>query len=163
MEFKATCDNWAKGSTIFVTVLFTFFIVMGFVNHENGEKTAWIQAIGLSSLYVAVYLFSPKKYTVTLGGLIIHRPAKNIMIGKSQIKSVRILDKKSINNALRTFGVGGMFGYYGFFRNAGFGRMTWYVTRTDKVVLIRTIKGKQIVISPDDCEKFIEAITRIIE
>ena len=56
---------------------------------------------------------------------------------------------------IRTFGVGGLFGYYGQFYNSKIGSMTWYATRQNNTVLVRTIDNKNIVLTPDEPEKFV--------
>ena len=33
--------------------------------------------------------------------------------------------------------------------------MTWYATRQDRTVLVETVDGKKIIITPDEAEKFV--------
>ena len=68
-----------------------------------------------------------------------------------------MIDKKDIRNCVRTFGVGGLFGYYGCFANFTFGSMTWYATRKDKAVLITTNTNKKVLVTPNDPVAFIAA------
>ncbi len=70
-----------------------------------------------------------------------------------------MLDKEKIGWAIRTFGVGSLFGYYGKFANTKLGSMTWYATRKDKTVLVRTIDNKKIILTPDEPEKFVADLT----
>jgi hypothetical protein len=69
------------------------------------------------------------------------------------------LDKEKIGWAIRTFGVGGLFGYYGKFANTKLGSMTWYATRKDRAILVRTIDNKKIILTPDEPEKFVADFT----
>ncbi len=59
---------------------------------------------------------------------------------------------------IRTFGVGGLFGYYGEFVNWKLGNMTWYATRRDKTVLIETVDDKKLIVTPDEPEAFIKQL-----
>lgn len=79
----------------------------------------------------------------------------DIRIERSHIKSLQLLDKKKLKGAIRTFGVGGLFGYYGKFANSTLGSMTWYATRMDKAILIETIANKKIIVTPDEPEKLV--------
>lgn len=45
--------------------------------------------------------------------------------------------------------------YYGSFANLSLGRVTWYATRRDKPVLIRTTNYKKIIVSPNEVKAFI--------
>ena len=87
--------------------------------------------------------------------LIVHRLLLNVKIDRTQIKSVELIDKEKIKTSLRTFGVGGLFGYFGNFVNMDLGKMTWYATRRDKVVLVQTIDNRKIILTPNEPEKFV--------
>ena len=58
----------------------------------------------------------------------------------------------------RTFGVGGLYGYYGKFYNRTFGSMTWYATRRDKLVLVKFQNKKKIILTPDEPVALIAAL-----
>lgn len=64
--------------------------------------------------------------------LVIHRAFLDIKIDRSQIASLELLDKEKVAGSIRTFGVSGLFGYYGKFANTNIGSMTWYATRRNK-------------------------------
>ncbi len=55
------------------------------------------------------------------------------------------------------FGIGGLFGYVGYFRNSILKGYKAYVTHRDKTVVITT-EEEQVVISPDDPEAFVASI-----
>ena len=86
---------------------------------------------------------------------IIHRLIKDVKIDRKNIKSIELIDRQKISWSLRTFGIGGLFGYFGNFANSKMGRMTWYATRRDRTVLVVTNGGKKIILTPDDPEKLI--------
>lgn len=64
---------------------------------------------------------------------------------------------------IRTFGNGGLFGYFGKFYNAAFGKMTWYATRRNNYLVLSTSENGKIVLTPDNLEmaKEIERLTQV--
>ena len=138
-----------------------FLIVIGMssyalrelLNADGDSKTIFIQS-GIIFLNVTVivvsYLFSVKKYSVTVDELIIHRAIKNRVIKIIDITEIKTVDADDLSGTIRTFGNGGLFGYYGKYYNSKFGNMIWYVTQRRNRILIETNQGKKIIISPDD-------------
>ncbi|HMI07669.1 MAG TPA: PH domain-containing protein [Flavobacterium sp.] len=155
MEFKASYGLMTKIVTAAIALLFTGLIVFGAGSSES-SRTAY-GAIFLIMVFGICLILSPRGYSVTKDELLIHRLIGNVHIKKADIKSVATLEKDDVRYAIRTFGVGGLFGYYGKFYNSRFGHMTWYMTRSDRPVLITTVKGKKIVLSPDEVGSFTAA------
>ena len=60
----------------------------------------------------------------------------------------------SAGNTIRLLGVGGVFGYIGWFRTKGIGTFRSYVTDTKKVFLIYRVKGMPIAISVSEPDEF---------
>jgi len=158
MEFKASLGISAKIITIGITCLFTALIIWPvFTISDNGVPSLIYVPTALGLIYFGVLLYSPRKYSITENAFVVHRFIGNYSIPKASIRSVEIL-QKGVPFAMRTFGVGGLFGYFGTFYNADMGNMQWYITRRDKTVLIKTSSGKKIVVSPDDAEQFVAAL-----
>jgi hypothetical protein len=93
--------------------------------------------------------------------LIIRRPVRDIIIERKNIKRVQPITKEQVKWHVRTFGVGGFFGYYGHFVNSKLGNMTWYATRRDNTIFIETVDDKKIVVTPDEPEVFISQLTEV--
>lgn len=157
MTFNTSLDKLAKGVTIGITILFASIIIMALYSAFNDEEKTipGYIIIELLLIYFFVYAFRPGNYTLTTDKLIVHRPLTNVNINLTEIKSVEQIDKEKLGQTLRTFGVGGLFGYFGKFANKKFGSMTWYATRRDKAVLITTVDNKRIVLTPDNPEEFV--------
>lgn len=156
MKYKASLDKLAWIVTIVVTVLFVgaAALQIGLMNQIDSIVPVTI-SIGLLLIYAIAFAFRPAGYTVSRDQLIIHRPLKNVTLAKSDIQTAQVITKKDIGWAVRTFGVGGLFGYYGKFANSTIGNMTWYATRMDKPVLITTVHDKKIIVTPDEPEQFV--------
>jgi hypothetical protein len=146
MVYKASLDKTAIIITNLVTLLFGALIVFNFILPL---------AILLMIIYLICLLLKPLNYEITGNELIIRRLIKSVHIDRSDIESLELLDKSKLRGTVRTFGVGGLFGWYGKFANSQLGDMTWYVTRRDKIVLINIKDGKKILISPDEAVAFL--------
>lgn len=158
MNFKVTPDKPVK--VITVIILLTFLLsISTLIGIFITEKMIILPvlAVFLVLVFFIAFAYRPISYTVTKEQLIINRLAGAVVIPRSSIKSVAIIHRNVVDGSLRTFGVGGLFGYYGRFSNAKFGAMTWYVRRMDHLVFINTVEEK-ILVSPDDINGFAAAL-----
>lgn len=156
MKYKTSLGAWTKGITILVTILFAYIIFQQYAIIKDAGKA---DPIFTTTLLIAVYLialaFRPVYYKITNDKLIIHRLISNVKIDRQNIRMVEMIDKNKISWSLRSFGIGGLFGYFGNFANTKLGRMTWYATRRDRTVLVVTNDDKKIILTPDDPSKFV--------
>ena len=156
MTYKTSLDNLAKVVTIVISILFAAIIVgqISFIKDEEKFAPIFITIL-LLIIYFGTFSFRPICYKLTDDNLIIHRPLSDIKIDRSEIKSVERLDQSKLSWAVRIFGVGGFFGYWGKFSNTKLGSMTWYATRRNNAVMVTTIYNKKIVLTPNEPEKFV--------
>ena len=156
MEYKSSLDLLAKVITAAAIIILAAVSYASFKEllAADGDMTTILIRSGiilLSALILLVcYWLSPRKYFVDNKELVIERPAKDVHILISDIEEVRPVVKGEMRWTIRTFGVGGLFGYYGKYYNSTFGSMTWYTTQLKNRVLIQTKSGKKIIITPDD-------------
>jgi hypothetical protein len=66
------------------------------------------------------------------------------------MKEVRKLENFETRGTLRTFGVGGLFGYFGKFYIPSIGSCTFYATQSKNKILITTHNDHKIILTPDD-------------
>ncbi len=97
------------------------------------------------------WAYSPKEYILTDDAVVIKRPAKDIVIPYSSIKSVNKRDSLG-NRMIRQMGNGGLFSFSGTFRSREEGKMKMYVKNTNYVVIEA---GEKYVISPDERDEFL--------
>lgn len=156
MEYKASLDTMAKLMSAGVFVLFLGIGLMSVnaIRDAAGDKTALLIHGGVLLLFVAIllgsWLFAPQSYSLDTTALSINRPIGKVIINRSSIKEARMVGDGELKSTIRTFGNGGLFGYYGKYYNSTLGHMTWYLTQSKNRILIVTNEGKKIVISPDD-------------
>lgn len=103
-------------------------------------------------------LLAPRGYTIADGRLTIRRLVRPVEIPLASIQAVELLPAERLARSLRTLGSGGLFGYYGRFRNAALGDYRIYATRGDGYVLVRA--ALPYVLTPDSPDRFIEALNR---
>lgn len=151
--YSTSLDKLAKIITLFVTVLFLAIIIGQFFMSGTAPEDKIILVFVSFSLvltYALCYLFRPIEYQLTDSQLIIHRLLKDVVIERSDIADLRQLAPEQLSGSIRTFGVGGLFGYFGEFSNPKLGSMTWYATRRDNAILVTTNDNKRLLLTPDE-------------
>ena len=143
--YKASLDWSAKLVTAFVTVLFVSILVSFPMSISFG-----FTFVLLTTIYVFCYLYRPLEYVVGADKIIIKRPFRDKEIAITTIKDVYAIKKNSMGWMMKTFGNGGLFGFYGEFRSGRYGQMTWYATRRSNYVMLETTEHEKIVLTPDD-------------
>ena len=161
MKFKASLDTPAILVTALVFVIFAICIGIQLTLTNSGNSgISLLVTIILSATYAGAFLFRPLGYEISPDAVIIQRPVKNVQIPLHSVAGVELISRDQLRYTIRTFGVGGLFGYYGRFANRTIGSMTWYATRRDRNVLLTLGNGQKILLTPDEPEQFIRALTK---
>jgi hypothetical protein len=103
--------------------------------------------------------FAPRQYQITGDSILVGRLfAKDVKIPLSEVYSIEPVSYKYVfKKSIRIMGSGGGFGIYGDFSSPSLKYFKAYMTRRDKLVLVRT-PDKPFVLTPDDPEGFIAAV-----
>jgi Bacterial PH domain len=158
MKFAATTSASLKITTAVVSFLILGSAASCIIFFAIDKSIiSLVIAIILIGAYIVAYAYQPQYYVVGKDDLSIKRLSSNIVIPKSAVQSVSIIHRDMLDVSLRTFGVGGLFGYYGKFSNSKLGAMIRYIKRMDSLVLITT-SAEKIIVSPDDAEGFVKAL-----
>jgi hypothetical protein len=144
-SFTASYDSAAKSIS---TVVCVMFVVLGLATASVAVGFVFVAILAVS------FAWSPTGYSIGDGFLSIHRVIGNLRIPLASIREVRIASREDLEGALRVFGSGGLFGYYGIFRSPKLGKSMWFVTRHSHAVLVVSSAGN-FVVSPDDVDGFI--------
>lgn len=156
MEYKASFDTLSKVISVGVIILFVFIgmrSVKALLVAQGDTTTILIHSGILLFLFATLfisYLYSTQHYLITDNEFIIKRPIGERKILIADIAEIRLVEQSDMTGTIRTFGNGGIFGYYGKYHNKTFGSMTLYTTQQANRVFIRTKSGDKIIISPDD-------------
>jgi hypothetical protein len=108
--------------------------------------------------WLAALLLAPRGYSVEAGRLRIERLVAPIDIPLASIQSAARLEGEELAGSLRTIGSGGLFGYYGRFRNRSLGTYRMYATRGEDYVVVRA--DRPYVLTPDSPARFLDALER---
>ncbi len=154
MKYKATLGPTAIIITIVSTIILGgvigLLIRRMLMSEEMAEIiTALIVVIAIMALYVACYLYRPMFYLLDNEKIIIRRPIKDVTIQMKEITDAILIRKESMQWTERTGGNGGLFGFYGSYRN-NFGAITMYATKLDHYLLIETRDKDRYILTPDD-------------
>ena len=152
-EFQtAKMDRTTKMITVVVVVFLLLFPLSSFF-FEPPKLLITISSFIL--MYGAIFIsygFKPKRIAVSADQILIKNLYGSVLINIAEIESFGTIDKIGLN--LRTFGVGGLFGYFGYFN----GKEVWYVTNINKKVKIIVESGKVYIISPENPVEFVEEV-----
>lgn len=146
-HFKAPWETKLKVLTgIFLSVL-GFIIIF----HSNIFSTLFILAI-----IFGCAAFTVHGYSVQDGKLLVHRLGWAKEFDLKKLQKIDVTPDAMIGS-VRTWGIGGLFGYIGYFRNSTLGIYRAYATNSKNTVVLEFEKGK-IVVTPDSPKEFEEAI-----
>lgn len=148
MRFAAKYDRTTKIVSTAVIVILTLIAVF--------TQPVVVGIIGGITL-LAAFGFSPQGYEVKGGRILIRRLLGNVAIPVGEIQRIRSATEDDLRGAVRVWGSGALFGYFGTFRTPKLGFSTWYVTNRAYCVVIET-GSKKVVISPEGREGFLSAV-----
>lgn len=123
------------------------------------DKAIMLAAFIITTICIVGYLFAPQKYVVTPDRIIVWRFGPKVIILASSIEKVDFIE---LSNMIRTCGTGGFFGSYGWFYSSQLGNFRAYISRTDKLVVLRLKGANPVVLSPDDDYGFFQAVNDIV-
>lgn len=154
--FSVSMDSFAKNITSILPLIILVLVLIPLNSKNEIDIIESILPLALVFLvYLFCFLYRPIDYRTTDNKLIINRLIKKVILDKSEVLNVELLTNEDLKWTIRTFGVGGLFGYFGKFRNSKIGNMTWYATRRNNAILINLKDGQRIVITPDNPESLI--------
>ncbi|MCU7371026.1 hypothetical protein PEC18_09110 [Paucibacter sp. O1-1] len=154
MTYKASWDNATKIITGAITVLFLAIILGSFIDGGSSGPGPYFMAVMIVAIYAVCYVFRPVHYILTKDKLIIHRPLNNVSLGRNKIASVELLDDEMLAD-------------FPDFRGRRAVRLLLgscqFQTREYDLVcdtqekdgFDQTIDGKNIIVTPDETEDFV--------
>jgi hypothetical protein len=102
------------------------------------------------------YLYAPQGFLIDETGITIERKVAPIRIEMNSIQKATRIERDRFMKSTRTFGNGGLFGYYGSFRNKELGSFKMYATHRDYGVLVSA--DTHYVITPDRTDEFVDVV-----
>lgn len=141
-------------------IAMTSGVIIVFGGLTYAFSSLW-SAILLWSIILGSASFGVYGYSIQDGKLKILRLGWSKDIKLSEINSVEEKPNAMLGS-IRRFGIGGVFGYIGYFSNSILGRYKAYSTHTKQTVVINT-KEEQIIISPDNPREFVASLMEAIK
>lgn len=159
MVFRASLDGVAKTfSTVFTLLLLGVVLWQVYLYIDSPQLNSIIASTILLAILFVPYYHHPIRYFIDSKHVIIQRPFKSARINKRKIESARILQPQEMKDTLRSFGVAGLYGYFGRFSNRNLGSMLWYATQRQNYVLIQT-QDKNYILTPDNPQEFVRQLS----
>ncbi len=153
MEFRAA--RLDRPATIITTVVSIFLLILS-IFFAIKIPSGWAFAIGMMLVVIISYLLSPRKYTFLGSKLVIEKAVgKKIIISLEEMEGYVLIPDFAKLKCSRTFGNGGLFGYYGMFSAAEYGSINCQLTSLKNIFIIRTREGN-FAISPVKPHRFEE-------
>ncbi|MCJ0742884.1 PH domain-containing protein [Pedobacter montanisoli] len=156
MKYSASTDKPVKIISTGVLILFLFIGQNNVrtIIHAGADRGVILIHAAILLFLVATllfcYLYAPQSYSIDETGLSVNRIIGKINLKFDDLDQVRAVEEGEMNGLIRTFGVGGLFGYFGKYYANKIGNMTLYATQRKNRILIITKQHKKIVITPDD-------------
>jgi hypothetical protein len=114
-----------------------------------------VAATILVGLLLITFSFSPRGYEVKDGVLAVKTFARAFRFDLRNVVAVeRASSAEVFGGGVRTFGVGGLFGYYGYFNSPKLGKFLAFATARERLVVIR-LADRVIVVSPNRPDEFV--------
>lgn len=147
-------------ATMIYTIIFGAFSAgaiafLAYTATVEDQAVKWIVTALLLAAAISAYLMIPK-LEITNQTIYIKNFFVTIKIPVADIAEIEKYERIGFN--VRTFGVGGLFGYFGYFN----GNDVWYVTNIKKKIKIKLKSGKVIMISPEDPAVFLTTVRSLI-
>jgi hypothetical protein len=121
----------------------------------------WV-GLAVAALYAAIWLWMrPTSFEVAPEGVRIRFPLRALHVASSDVAGARALTSREF---LREFGLalrigaGGLWGGFGWLWTQRRGIVEFYVSRTDRYVLIERRGGRPLLVTPADPEGLVAAL-----
>ena len=142
-----------KRTGLMTTSFVVFAVAVPFVMYKLGAPRVSLFMVSLimALAFITSYMMIPQLF-LNDKTIVIKNNFVNIKIPFQDIQNIEACPNIGLN--IRTLGVGGVFGHFGYYN----GNDVWYVTNVYHKVKIETKTGKVYMISPENPEEFIKIV-----
>ncbi len=152
MTFTTSSDKFVRKRTAGVFLCLTVF---PFFNLVSSDKWIWYLGFCLFFMLILMYAYlqRPTQYQVDNNKVIICRPIGSVQIAIQDIERVDRIHHDLLKDSTK----GGAFGYFGVF-DTDLGRIRFYATRRDRLVMLTRKDKTRIILTPDQEDEFIQSL-----
>src|SRR5699024_9080016 len=104
-------------------------------------------------------VFSVRSYSLKDGMLMIHHLGWSKNFSLSKLTKVEY-NPDATRGSIRIFGIGGVFGFIGYFRNSILGSYHAYAADRKNTVVL-DFSGTEVVITPEEPEEFVKSVKHL--
>lgn len=161
MRFGAPWSTSVKTITILVIATLGFVVIVGISLLEDVGSGSSILIV-LSTIVMPVLTLIASAIWMIRGYVIVGETLQVRRLGwqsKLDLKELESAeaDPEAMDKSLRTFGIGGLFCFYGRFRNKKLGAYRAYATDPKRSVVLK-FQSQTVVVSPDRPDDFVDCI-----
>ena len=142
-------------------VLFGCAAVGGVSAVTSPPQPLWLWLCAMVVVPLVIWLgglaFVIRDYTLCDGAVLVGRLGWHSQIDLEGLRSVEV-DPQAMGRSLRQCGNGGLFCFAGLFRNKRLGSYRAFATDLSRAVVLRYGKGRTVVVTPDNPERFAELV-----
>ncbi len=148
---------------LWITTLLLALPVALFVGAISAGRFLSTVALLVIAIYAWVWLrFRPRRFVVSEHSLEVIWPMKRRAIPRSEIVNVRLIERGALRQEIGwglRIGAGGLWGGFGWLWTKRRGIVQMYISRTDFVVWIEHKDGRPWIVTPEQPETFVRALS----
>lgn len=149
-----------------VVLLVPAALAVGVLNAFGPVRLVLLGVLGFVSLiYLSVWFWwRPSRFELTPQSLTLVWPLRSRTIPVNQIREVSLLGRDDFRREYRyglRVGAGGLWGGFGLLVTAK-GTLAMYISRTDAFVMLQLAGDRPLMITPEQPEHFVEALSSSI-
>ncbi len=142
-------------SVLSLCILFAVCVIMFVEYLKTGSGLGfWIMAGLLVATVLGCAAYMPREVILTDDALTIRLLWIKRVIPRKEIINMASIDRRVVRNSARVFGIGGLLGMVGHFRNKELGSYRRYTTCMEDLVLVQTSRGRKYVVNA--CQEMVD-------
>jgi hypothetical protein len=145
-------DFGAPWSTKLKVMTVVLVVILAFAGYSS---PGWGRLVAVAIALVAA-AFAIRGYSVRDGKVMVHRLGWANKFDLAKLSSVTVSPGATMGS-IRAMGIGGLFGFVGYYRNEILGMYQAFATNETNTVIL-DLEGKKIVVTPDDPQEFAQAV-----
>ena len=165
-QISAKSFRLARMSPLMLTSTLLFLVLppVILVGALFGRHQLWAAALLLLAIDSWVWVrFRPSRFTVKGSGLEVTWPLKRRHMPRESIVSARVINRQQLKREIgwgMRVGAGGIWGGFGWLWTTRRGVIQMYISRTDGFVWIERTAGRPWLLTPEEPEEFVRALSR---
>lgn len=161
---NAWYSTFCWGKTVIIMTVFYNAIIVACAIRPFWDHMLWVEIL-MVFLFLLPMLFWPIRLKVSDDEIKIFRPVGPVKVPFADVKSVSFIEdgEQFFDKLIRTFGSGGVYGYWGWYKHEKHGKVRMFVTDMKHCFLVKLKNGKMFVVSSTKRQEIVKFIGENIE